>query len=214
MPGRGCGETTIPQSWPLLKLVNASLTWSGAGMNPAGPACCKASPIRHYAIARMAARVSRLTRITQNVDDLHERAASQAVLHLHGSLHQPRCSRCGQDHALAAPPAANPTDQTGHAMAASAALPPPCCVCCQGLIRPGVIRFGESLLPATWAAVQAAALDSDVFLSIGSSAVVYAAAALPGAAQSHGVKVVQINPQPTPLDAEVQNRTDQIARSH
>lgn len=52
----------------------------------------------HRAIAELAARVPRLSLVTQNVDDLHERAGSPAAIHLHGSLHQPRCVACGRAH--------------------------------------------------------------------------------------------------------------------
>lgn len=54
----------------------------------------------HLAIAELAKHVPRLTVITQNVDDLHERAGSQAVIHLHGSLHSPRCIDCGLSYRL------------------------------------------------------------------------------------------------------------------
>ena len=54
----------------------------------------------HLAIAALAQYVPKLTVITQNVDDLHERAGSAGVLHLHGSLHRPHCSVCGQAHSL------------------------------------------------------------------------------------------------------------------
>lgn len=50
----------------------------------------------HLAIAELARRVPRLTLITQNVDDLHERAGSPSVLHLHGSLHYPKCFACNR----------------------------------------------------------------------------------------------------------------------
>jgi NAD-dependent deacetylase len=146
----------------------------------------------HRAIATLAARVPRLTLITQNVDDLHERAGSPAVLHLHGSLHAPRCARCARSYDL--PPTLPNEPEGGRRLA------PPRCLHCGGPIRPGVVWFGESLDPAVLTAAEAAARACDLCLSVGTSSLVYPAAALPGTAQAAGATLVQVNPSPTPLD--------------
>ncbi|MDP2111081.1 MAG: Sir2 family NAD-dependent protein deacetylase [Thiobacillus sp.] len=91
----------------------------------------------HRAIAAMAGQVERFTLITQNVDDLHERAGSRGVVHLHGSLHQPRCSVCGAAHRLTPGIPDEPPD--------GCRLPPPSCRNCAGPVRPGVVWFGEAL---------------------------------------------------------------------
>ncbi len=147
----------------------------------------------HRAIAEMAAKAGRLTLITQNVDDLHERAGCASALHLHGSLHHPRCSACATPHAL---PPDIPDEPPG-----GRRLAPPACRACGGPVRPGVVWFGEYLPHAALAAAQAAAADCDVFFSVGTSALVYPAAELPHVARRAGAVVVQVNPGPTDLDA-------------
>lgn len=146
----------------------------------------------HRAIAQMASRVPRLTVITQNVDDLHERAGSDAVLHLHGSFFRPRCFACAQPHAFVP---GLPDEPDG-----GRRLEPPRCLDCGGLIRPGVVWFGEALPNSEWASARQAACDCDVMFSVGTSSVVYPAAALPFEAARGGAKVVQVNPAPTDLD--------------
>ena len=146
----------------------------------------------HRAIAALANRVPRLTLITQNVDDLHERAGGPAVLHLHGSLHAPRCARCGRPYDL--PPGVPDEPEGGRRLA------PPHCGDCGGPIRPGVVWFGESLDPAVLTAAEAAARDCDLCLSVGTSALVYPAATLPERARAAGATLVQVNPSPTPQD--------------
>lgn len=147
----------------------------------------------HHAIARMTAHVPRLTVITQNVDDLHERAGSVDVLHLHGSLHHPRCQACGRQHAL--------SDELPDMPDAGRPLLPPRCTHCNGWIRPGVIWFGEMLPRDIWLRALQAARQCDVFLSVGTSALVYPAAELPLEAAKQKACVVQINPHATSLDA-------------
>lgn len=139
----------------------------------------------HHAIVELAQRVPKLTVITQNVDDLHERAGSHNVVHLHGSIFQPRCFNCSQPYALDTPP------QMSHEQA----LPPPICTYCQGLIRPGVVWFGEALPQAEMAAAFKAAENCDVLLSVGTSGVVQPAAQIPALALRSGAWVAHINPE-------------------
>lgn len=138
----------------------------------------------HHAIARTAATV-----ITQNVDDLHERAGSTDPVHLHGSLFAPRCSRCRKP---AATPVGPPSD--GERIA------PPRCTACGAPIRPGVVWFGESLPETAFAAALDAASGCDLMLVVGTSAIVQPAAEIPHVAARRGTPVVQVNPRPTPLD--------------
>lgn len=148
----------------------------------------------HQAIAHLASLVPRLTLVTQNVDDLHERAGSPSVLHLHGSLHHPRCFRCA--HPLSVLP--NPLDITQ----GEQPLAPPICTQCGGLVRPGVVWFGEMLPEQALAEAFEAARDCDLLLSIGTSGVVYPAAQIPSIAWQAGATVVHVNPQPQPVRAE------------
>jgi len=148
----------------------------------------KAAPnAAHRAIAAMAAQVPKLTVVTQNVDDLHERAGSRA-LRLHGSLFAPRCFDCAR---AAEPPPLLHAEQ--------ARLEPPRCAC-GGRIRPGVVWFGEALPADAMEPAFAAAGDCDVLISVGTSSVVYPAADIPRVAARSGAVVIQVNPDPTALD--------------
>lgn len=142
----------------------------------------------HRALGELAAlpQVEALAIVTQNVDDLHERAGSAEVLHLHGSLFAPRCFDCGHAFAL-------PADDDADAPEA-ASLPPPRCACCGGPVRPGVVWFGEALPDAPWRAAMAQVADADLVLVVGTSGLVYPAASLPITARQHGAHVAILNP--------------------
>ena len=119
---------------------------------------------------------------TQNVDGLHEQAGSRRLVELHGSLRRSYCLDC---HAEA--------DATGLAEG------PLTCEACGGLVRPDVVWFGEMLPEEALAeATQAAAL-ADVYLTVGTSAVVYPAAGLPQIARQSGAYVAEVNPEPSEI---------------
>ncbi len=139
----------------------------------------------HEAIAQLQQRLPRVTLITQNVDDLHERAGSTGVLHLHGSIFEPRCFDCARPYTFTGVPA----------MAAEQALEPPACNDCGGKIRPGVVWFGEALPEDALAAAFAAAEDCDCLLSVGTSGVVQPAALIPATASRAGASVIHVNPE-------------------
>jgi NAD-dependent deacetylase len=146
----------------------------------------------HEAIAQLARRLPALTLVTQNVDDLHERAGSQVAARLHGSLHRPRCFACDTPAHF---------DPGSPAVAdAGARVDPPRCPDCGGPIRPGVVWFGESLPEADWGAAMAGLEAADMVISVGTSSLVFPAAEIPAWAARAGLPVVQINPQPTRLD--------------
>lgn len=149
----------------------------------------------HRAIAEMERKVEKLTVITQNVDDLHERAGSTAPTHLHGSLFTPRCATCSHPAQLAPDIPAEPD---------GGRLPPPRCNVCGSWVRPGVVWFGEGLPEAALAQAFEAARACDVLLSVGTSGSVYPAAAIPFEAVAAGATVVQVNPQATGLDRVAQ----------
>lgn len=141
----------------------------------------------HLALARLAAHKPGITVITQNVDDLHERAGSADVIHLHGSLQQPRCFACAREPgtALAAP---NEPEE-------GRALEPPRCQHCGGRLRPGVVWFGESLPQTALTKAFKAAQEAELLLVVGTSGLVYPAAELPAIARRAGARVLHINPQ-------------------
>lgn len=137
----------------------------------------------HHALVALASRVPKLTLVTQNVDGLHAAAGSRGVIALHGDITATRCFDCAK-------PAAT-WDEAGPV--------PPRCSACGGPLRPGVVWFGESLPPDALTAANAAARACQVFLSVGTSGLVYPAAELPFLALRSGAVVVEVNPGPTPL---------------
>lgn len=149
----------------------------------------------HAAIAVMADQVPQLTLITQNVDDLHERAGSQAVLHLHGELAKPYCEGCRKSYAF---PDGIPNVPPG-----GERIEPPRCAACGSRIRPGVVWFGENLPQLPWLAACEAAKDCDVLLCVGTSLLVYPAASLLEMAVASRATTIQVNPNPTELDNTV-----------
>lgn len=139
----------------------------------------------HTAIARLARLVPRLTLATQNVDGLHARAGSPSVLELHGNILRTKCSRENRIVDAWEEPAE----------------PPPRCSCGAPL-RPDVVWFGEMLPHGVLEEAAAAAEDCDVLLVVGTSGLVYPAAALPHAALTAGVPVIVIDPDAVPLARE------------
>ena len=138
----------------------------------------------HEALARWRGA----TLVTQNVDDLQERAGTEPdrVLHLHGSIMQDRChAACGWS---------NPVDPTSPHVGGS-------CPNCGARARPGVVWFGEALPQETWALATQACSGADLLLVVGTSGVVQPAASLVELAASAGAYVVNVNPERTPLDA-------------
>ena len=133
----------------------------------------------HLALASLASRVSHLTLITQNVDDLHKRAGSRDVVHLHGSIMQARCS-------AGCPGLMEPTDAQSDA--------PPACATCGAPMRPDVVWFGEPLPMEQYEIARSAAVACDVFVSVGTSNIVEPAASLPWVAAAHGATVIVVNP--------------------
>jgi len=124
--------------------------------------------------------------VTQNVDGLHQRAGSRNVIELHGNILRSKCSREGvivepEEH-----------DDSG----------PPRCPRCGASLRPDVVWFGEMLPAGAMEAASEAARGCEVFLSIGTSSLVYPAAALPYEALENGAILVEVNPSETPLSRQ------------
>jgi len=141
----------------------------------------------HVALAEMQrhveARGGSFVLATQNIDGLHQVAGSTGVLELHGTLRTARCQACPRRQPMPAQPAD--------------ALPP--CPDCGAPLRPDVVWFGEALPEDVLIAATDAASRCDVFVSVGTSAVVYPAAGLVEWALSAGAKAVEVNLEPTPI---------------
>ena len=144
----------------------------------------------HRALAALEARWPGLVVVTQNVDDLHERAGSSRVLHLHGELMRLRCSACDRPLTGFEVPAMEEMD-------AGQRVERPRCVHCGGRVRPGVVWFGESLPAEVWGQAQAVIEGCDLLLVVGTSGQVEPAASLVALARSRGAKVVLVDPGET-----------------
>ena len=155
---------------------NPKLVWEWYDWRRSLIAQAKPNP-GHYALAEAESRARKFTLITQNVDGLHELAGSRNVLGLHGSIWMLRCLSCRREREDRRTPLPE--------------LPPRCK--CGGLLRPGVVWFGEPLPSDVWQAAENASRSADLFLLIGTSAVVYPAAGLAPIAKSGGARVVEIN---------------------
>lgn len=137
----------------------------------------------HRALAALEERTPEFTLVTQNVDGLHDRAGSRRVLKVHGDIWRLRCVACGREWDDFAAPLAE--------------RPPHCG--CGGLARPAVVWFGEALPRQVWNAAEAAVAAAEVFLVVGTSAVVYPAAGLVPLARACGAAVVEVNVEATPV---------------
>ncbi|HEX4997091.1 MAG TPA: NAD-dependent deacylase [Terriglobia bacterium] len=158
----------------------------------------------HDVLARWTREWPHFTLITQNVDGLHERAGAGRLLRLHGSIWHVRCrNRC--------PNGRNDWRDD------RASLPqlPPACPHCGALVRPAVVWFGESLDPQVIGAAQAATA-CDVFLTIGTSSLVYPAAGLTHQSRRQGAFTVEINLEDTPesdlVDIKIQGQAEEVLR--
>jgi NAD-dependent deacetylase len=140
----------------------------------------------HRALVTLEQMVPRFTLLTQNVDGLHVMAGSREVIELHGNLQRTLCFDEGTE-----------VTSFGH----TGELPPRC-PRCGGLLRPGVVWFGESVPREELSRAEGAVTSADVLLSIGTSSLVHPAAGLPLMAKRAGALLIEINPRPTPLTAE------------
>jgi NAD-dependent deacetylase len=145
----------------------------------------------HFALAEFQRRVisegRRFTLITKNVDRLHQAAGFTDVIELHGTLWVWRCLDCSAE-----------VEERGPAFAT---YPPRCS--CGGKRRPGVVWFGEGLPRASLLQAQRAAGACDLFLSLGTSSVVYPAAGLIDLAIQNNARILEINPEETPYSRKV-----------
>ncbi len=117
--------------------------------------------------------------VTQNVDDLHERAGSRRLIHMHGELRSALCAACG--------------GRTPH----PGALPPGsvCATCGAPMLRPDIVFFGE--MPYAMERIEAAIAAADLFVSIGTSGAVYPAAGFVGLASTCGARTLELNLEPS-----------------
>jgi NAD-dependent deacetylase len=139
----------------------------------------------HNAIARWQTRYQEFTLVTQNVDGLHQAAGSRDVIELHGNIWRSRCLSCGARRDL------REIDDEEER--------PPTCLECGSYARPDVVLFGELIPMQEFERAVLKARSCDVCLVVGTSGVVYPAAALPEIAKAAGAYTVEVNPERTPL---------------
>ena len=139
----------------------------------------------HHALAAFALQhPGALVLVTQNVDDLHQRAGNLDAVRLHGDILEDRWLEAG---ACASRCVARP------------GRPPACCAC-GNLMRPGVVWFGEMLPEAAIRAAQQAAQSCRVLLVVGTSGAVWPAAGLAQLARRSGARVIMVNPAASEID--------------
>ncbi|HHH31345.1 MAG TPA: NAD-dependent deacylase [Polyangiaceae bacterium] len=136
----------------------------------------------HRIIARLERERQHVTVITQNIDGLHQRAGTENIIELHGNLWRSRCARCGE------------TMESRQAPLAELKHAP-----CDAWWRPDIVWFGDVLSQANIDAARREMKACEVFVSIGTSAAVYPAAELPLVAKEYGARLIEINPEDTPL---------------
>jgi len=142
----------------------------------------------HRALAAFAQRHPHgLTLVTQNVDDLHQRAGNTGAIRLHGNILEDRWLRPCPLGRRCAPVQAEPGR-------------PPRCASCGNLVRPGVVWFGEMLPVNALQAAERAAASCEVMLVVGTSGAVWPAAGLAGVARGAGAWVAIVNPHPSEID--------------
>ncbi len=135
------------------------------------------------------------TLVTQNVDGLHQRAGSRAVIELHGSLSRFRCLHRGHPF--------DPSRLADLAIPEHGEVAPPPCDVCGSPVRPAVVWFGEVLPQEALEAAHACARTCDLMLVVGTSGVVYPAAGLPEVGLHRGIPVIEVSPQPTAFTPHV-----------
>lgn len=134
----------------------------------------------HLALARLDAEwPGALLIVTQNVDDLHERAGAKRLLHMHGELNSALCAACELRTPWTGPMAEGP----------------PCPACHAEALRPDIVFFGE--MPYQMDRIEAAIADADLFVSIGTSGAVYPAAGFVRTARHAGARTLELNLEPS-----------------
>lgn len=145
----------------------------------------------HHAVAELY-RMGKLDCvITQNIDNLHQRAGlpEEKVIELHGTMKWVNCLECGQRY---------PREPIQERL--DAGIKVPRCDSCGGIMKPATVSFGQALPEEATQQAMAASAASDLFISVGSSLVVYPAAQMPLIARQNGARLVIVNLTPTPHD--------------
>ncbi len=147
----------------------------------------------HLVVAELENKYEKIAAvITQNIDGLHQKAGNspQKVYEFHGTMWEVKCLSCGKSYAW---------EDIFHQLEREGAPEP--CEECGGLLKPATVSFGQSLPADVLREAQQQSQNCDLFISVGSSLVVYPAAYMPEVAKKSGARLVIINRDPTPLDS-------------
>jgi NAD-dependent protein deacetylase/lipoamidase len=142
----------------------------------------------HKTIAEFEKHFNEVTVVTQNVDNLHERAGSSNILELHGNIERNFCIDCKTFYGV-------------EKFIESEDVP--ICEKCGGMIRPDVVWFGEMLPQEIFSEAEKKAIEADICFIVGTSAVVYPAAYIPISAKEAGATLVEINIESTNISSQV-----------
>jgi NAD-dependent deacetylase len=180
--GHRVEEVATPEAWQ----ANPAFVWNFYSMRRRNALAAEPNAA-HFALAQIEQQLGdRFYLCTQNVDDLHERAGSHRIHHMHGSLFQSRCVRCNQpfpDQSFYGDPENLPT-----------------CGKCNAPIRPHIVWFGE--IPLDMDTIYEQLDRSTILLVVGTSGSVYPAAGFVHIANQHGIRTIYIGPEePSNADA-------------
>lgn len=143
----------------------------------------------HLALAKLEEQGRLVAVVTQNIDELHQRAGSRRVLEVHGTAMKVHCLSCDKRWSC---------EDIQARLESGEEVPP--CDACGGLLKSMTVSFGQELPAEIWQESMQLCRQCDLFLAMGSSLVVYPAAQLPETAKRSGAKLVIINRDPTPMD--------------
>lgn len=160
--------------------------WEFHNMRRAAVAACEPNPA-HEVIARVEQARPQVTVVTQNIDGLHQRAGTERIHELHGSLWKVRCDATEQTRPNFDVPFSDLVAVDG--------------VGPRGYWRPAIVWFGDMLDGVTIEASVQAIRGCQLFVAVGTSATVYPAAALPHEARGQGAVTVEVNPEATPMSS-------------
>jgi NAD-dependent deacetylase len=190
-PGSGLWEQADPMSvasiWGFMERPQVFYDW----VKPLARLMLTAQPnSAHTALADLEAMGKICAVITQNIDNLHQRAGSKRVLEVHGHMREATCIRCYH---------LEPAQPLIEKFLADGAVPT--CKVCGGVMKPNVVMFGEMLPVGVMHEAEQESSTCDVMLIAGSSLEVVPAADLPLVAKKHGAKLIIVNNSSTPADA-------------
>ena len=145
----------------------------------------------HAALVELERRGKLLAIVTQNIDELHQRAGSTPglVIEVHGTMYRSVCWSCGDEQAM--------EDTLARVRAGDE---DPSCEHCGGILKSATISFGQQLVPEVIERAMVVAEDADLLLAVGSTLQVYPAASVVPTAKAAGARVVIVNADPTPFD--------------